>query len=164
MDTISHALYGGLVCRSKKKFILCCIFGALPDLMLATLSPVKAVKIFFTPGSSLPEYYIYYYRLLHSFFTAGLIYLLIFLFNKKYRFLVFPYVLHILIDIPTHNGRFATRFLYPLSNVAIQGYSYIHHSWIWVANFVILVILYLWCYYKTKHVSQTTPSPQSSRS
>lgn len=168
MDTLSHALYGGLISRSiskdKKTFILCFIFGALPDLMLATLSPIKAIKIFITPGSSLPQYYFFYYRILHSFFTAALIYLLISLFNKKYRFLIIPYCLHILIDIPTHSGRYATQFLYPFSTLSIQGYSYTRHLWLWIINFLVLVALSLWCYHKSKYAPQSSSSPQPSRS
>ena len=167
MDTLSHALYGGLVTRrfskNKQTFVLSFIFGALPDLMLATLSPIRAVKIFFTPGSSLPEYYIYYYRILHSFFTALLIYLCFRLFNKKYTYLAIPYFFHILLDIPTHSGHFATQFLYPFSTFAIQGYTYTRHLWLWITNFFVLIALYLWCYHKSRYAPQSSSSPQSSR-
>lgn len=54
------------------------------------------------------------YRITHSLFTAlGITILAYFIFPNSWLILSLSYVSHILIDIPTHDGDFATRMFYP---------------------------------------------------
>ena len=162
MDPFSHALYGGLISRNRQTFILGFIFGALPDLVLVTLSPRQAFEIFVTSSAQLPHYYIILYRYLHSLLTAGLIYLFLSLFFPRYRVFALPYLFHIIVDIFTHCGQYATRFFYPLSQISICGYSYEGRYWLWFVNYLIIFGCY---YYKYQHApSKNLPSSRSSRS
>lgn len=159
MDPFSHALYGGLIAHNRKTLILGFIFGALPDLMLVTLNPKQAFEIFITLGAHLPGYYLTYYSYLHSFIAAGLIFLFLSLFFPKYKILALPYFFHIIVDIFTHCGQFATRFFYPLSQFSICGYSYQHRYWLWLVNYIIIFGCY---YYKYQHALSKNLSPSRS--
>lgn len=54
------------------------------------------------------------YHITHSLFTAlGLTILAYFIFPNSWHILSLCYISHILIDIPTHDGEFATRMFYP---------------------------------------------------
>jgi len=51
--------------------------------------------------------------------------------------------LHILIDIPTHQGIFALHFLWPLSSYGFSGIRW-ENPWFFAANYSALFFLYLW--------------------
>ena len=52
------------------------------------------------------------------------------------------WILHILIDIPTHSFRYyATRFLWHVSDFRIDGIAW-GMPWFWVATYVALVLVY----------------------
>ncbi len=56
------------------------------------------------------------------------------------------WLLHILIDIPTHSFRYyATRFLWPVSDFRIDGIPW-WTPWLWIATYVALAAVYflLW--------------------
>jgi len=57
--------------------------------------------------------------------------------------------LHILIDIPTHQGIFALHFLWPLSSYGISGIRWENH-WFLAANYAALLLLYLWLWNRSK--------------
>jgi hypothetical protein len=51
--------------------------------------------------------------------------------------------LHILIDIPTHQGIFALQFLWPFSSYSVSGVRWENH-WFVVINYGALLLLYSW--------------------
>lgn len=51
--------------------------------------------------------------------------------------------LHILIDIPTHQGIFALHFLWPLSSFGFSGLRWENH-WFMASNYAALFLLYSW--------------------
>lgn len=51
--------------------------------------------------------------------------------------------LHILIDIPTHQGMFALHFLWPLSSYGFSGIRWENH-WFLAINYAALLLLYSW--------------------
>jgi hypothetical protein len=53
------------------------------------------------------------------------------------------WTLHILIDIPTHQGIFALHFLWPLSSYGLSGIRWENH-WFAAANYTALLLLYSW--------------------
>ena len=59
------------------------------------------------------------------------------------------WALHILIDIPTHQGIFAVHFLWPLSNYGINGIRW-EQRWFLVLNYAALLsaLTGLWLFNK----------------
>jgi hypothetical protein len=55
---------------------------------------------------------------------------------------LFGWALHILIDIPTHQGIFGIQFLWPLSGHAFQGLRW-ESGWFLAANYTTLLLLFL---------------------
>lgn len=53
------------------------------------------------------------------------------------------WLLHILIDIPTHSySYYATRFLWPVSDVRVNGVPW-WTPWFWAATYVVLAVVYV---------------------
>ncbi len=66
------------------------------------------------------------YRFTHSLFTAGLVALMTYmLFPTSWHILSLSYLSHILIDIPTHDGDFATQLFYPLSRFHFEAKNWV---------------------------------------
>ena len=62
------------------------------------------------------------YHLTHSFFFSALVSALTYLFFRPAWLVVtLSYCSHIIIDIPTHDGDFATHFLYPFSDFHVEA-------------------------------------------
>ena len=66
--------------------------------------------------------------------------------TRRIVFEMMGWLLHILIDIPTHSFRYyATRFLWPVSDYRIDGIAW-WTPWFWAATYAALVLVYfvLW--------------------
>jgi hypothetical protein len=159
MDSIAHALYGGLVTEHKKLFFWGMFFGALPDIITSLVAfftnGIAGVMTFaFTDANTLsPAVYTTYYAT-HSFLCAAILALTLYLIDKKLIILAVPYLLHILFDIPFHCGLYGTRFLYPVNNLHVCGYSYGDHLWLWGINYAVLLVLYVGYFGKFKKRTQ----------
>lgn len=87
------------------------------------------------------------YRATHSLYTAaavaGLAYLF---FRDQWLLLSVSYLSHILIDIPAHDGDFATRVLFPTSTIRIQGANWATHPKIFLSYWAALgsIMFFLW--------------------
>jgi hypothetical protein len=57
---------------------------------------------------------------------------------------LFGWLLHILIDIPTHLiGHFATPFLWPISNFKINGIAYWREPIVMIIDIILLIIVWI---------------------
>ncbi|MGH2437715.1 MAG: hypothetical protein ACRDFA_12090 [bacterium] len=175
MDTLSHAGWGYLLLR-RQGFSLArrgAVAGAAPDLLYfipliterivetgwAGLLPGAArdPAIWRSDGPPLPpdlvEAYYDYYRYTHSLVILGLAIVLTGLWRRRDRlWLTAPYVLHILMDIPTHE-RYLTPFLFPLSTWTIQGIAWSRPLIFW-GNWLALAATFLWL--RTRQRAQAT--------
>lgn len=151
MTFLEHGLYGGAVVLKNNPGLYWWSFaaGLFPDIppLLFSMYKVgikKALRHFTWRALEvdLPESAYKVYDLSHSFITTLVLFLVLYLINPSLSILAIAYGLHILCDIPFHDSRFSTRFLYPLTNFHIHGYSQRKHKWIHVANFFLLVALY----------------------
>jgi|GEM_PF-650914 len=62
------------------------------------------------------------YRFTHSLLSAGIFALLSYLLMKDaWIVMTAGFISHLIIDIPTHSGPFATRLLYPFSDIHFRG-------------------------------------------
>ncbi len=85
------------------------------------------------------------YQYSHSLIIWAIVFLLIWIIRKRPVYALLGWVLHILIDIPSHSGTFyPTPFLFPLSN-----YKFLHGvawstTWYMIINYSLLLVVFGW--------------------
>lgn len=82
----------------------------------------------------------------HSLIVFLLVFGIATILARRIVFEMLGWLLHILIDIPTHSFRYyATRFLWPVSEYRIDGIAW-WTPWFWVATYGALAVVYflLW--------------------
>jgi hypothetical protein len=164
MDIISHALWSGALFKSinlkikkrKFNFWLAAFFGVFPDVFAFVIPGIIFFFIIiFQEGfnfinlpiiiQSPPYSDIIYmlYNISHSLIIFSVVFLIIYLIFKKPIWIMFGWLLHILIDIPTHLiGHFPTPFLWPISNFKINGLIYWREPAFMILDVVLLIIVY----------------------
>jgi hypothetical protein len=86
------------------------------------------------------------YQMGHSLVVFAAIYGLVSLVARRPVIGMLGWLMHILIDIPTHSfSYYATRFLWPVSNFRVDGIAW-WTPWFWAATYVALAAVYfaLW--------------------
>ncbi len=117
---MAHGLLGAAIfvpTKNDKLMFLGGVIGMLPDVIVYGVFAAQGYTIPYAPEASLPLYHI-----THSLIFAGAAAIIF----RKYAI---PYILHILLNIPTHCGAFATQFLYPLSNFSFCAFNYADNLW-----------------------------------
>jgi len=88
------------------------------------------------------------YQITHSFITAFLITIISYvLFRPAWIIISLSYISHIFIDIPTHDGGFATYFLYPLSKYHKENKNWAKNPKIflsWWGGLILLLLFLKW--------------------
>lgn len=146
MDTLAHGLYGAAIFAKTKQDRLMFLGGAigmLPDVIVYGVFAAQGYTIPYVPEASLPLYHV-----THSLVLTAAVAGLVFIFKRKWAIFTLPYFLHILLDIPTHCGLFATQFLFPLSNVSFCAFNYAESLWGWEINYGIITLIYYFIYRK----------------
>lgn len=159
MDTLSHWLYWGLIWikKNKKSFWLSFLFWMLPDLLaFAWFFPVVIFKYWFihSGGHPPPDFFPYavhfIYNCTHSLVLFWLLFWIVWFINKKPMYELLAWLIHILMDIPTHTAAFfPTKFLYPISDYYINWISW-WTSWIFFSYVWVLVFIYWFMFFKKK--------------
>ncbi len=153
MTIIEHALYGGASVYKfdQKLFWWGMLIGLFPDIppLLFAMYKVGAKKglqhfTWKAISEDIPESVYKLYDVTHSFVTVIIVSFILYFVARSLTILVIPWTLHILCDIPFHDSRFSTRFLYPLTNLHIHGYSQRNHRWIHIVNGFVIVSIYIW--------------------
>jgi len=149
MDIISHGLWGWLAFgrNSKSRYAPALFFGMLPDLF--TFVPffiyTKINNIHFhgaPPLEIMPPWVFLLYNLGHSLILFAFCYIVIRSYSRKAAYCSLAWLLHIMIDIPTHSAEyFPTRFLYPFSDFIVHGWPWDTPA-IWFPNIALLLICY----------------------
>lgn len=168
MDIISHALWSGALfksinIKSKKKrfnFWWAAFWGIFPD----TFAFIIPYIIFFAiiisqsgfnisrlstaiespPYSTIVKML---YNISHSIIIFAIVFLLVWLVFRKPIWILFGWLLHILIDIPTHTiGHYATPMLWPISNFKINGLIYWREPLFMIIDIVLLILVYMWIF------------------
>jgi len=97
----------------------------------------------------------------HSLIVFLLVFGTVTILTRRIVFEMLGWLLHILIDIPTHSfSYYATRFLWPVSDYRIDGIAW-WTPWFWAATYAALVLVYfvLW---KKRWLWRVPPSPESN--
>jgi len=91
------------------------------------------------------------YSFTHSLVIYALFFALLwFLGKKSFAKLTLGWLLHILVDIPTHSAEFfPTPFLWPISNFHVDGIPW-SNPVIFIPNVILIIILYSYWYLKRK--------------
>lgn len=150
MDIISHGLWGGLACgrKSKKEYAWAFFFGITPDLFSFGIYTALRVlglepSVGYMDASLIPQYVHVLYSITHSLFVFALVCGILWIILKHPFVPVFAWLFHILLDIPTHSIEFfPTPFLWPLSNIRVDGISW-GTPIVFYTNVSLLVCTYL---------------------
>lgn len=156
METLSHFLWAATIIREPRLFPLVAIASNLPDFLGASPywkeiagSIVRSVKkegargiiSGIKNGPTPTESHIKNYRIFHSLLAWLFFSLILAIFFPSLLVLSLAYLSHILVDIPTHSGTFATRIFYPLSDFHFEGISWVDSKKVLVINFVLLILI-----------------------
>lgn len=147
MDTLSHAAWGATIIRKKPELWWAAFSGALPDLITALYGLLVHKKGYFkflkefAFSKKADDYYIKVYYFSHSFIPITLVTLIIYFVRPAWAVIAIPYYLHILVDIFSHRGIWATRIFYPFSNFHFEGRNWWQNNWISIGNWAVLILV-----------------------
>ena len=182
MDVFSHAAWGYAALNKKPRLRWWgALAGAAPDLLWFIPSTAERIaaggwsapplgsdrSIWRADGPPLPpdlvEAYFRYYVYTHSLVVLAIAVGLLLLTRwRQYAWLAFPYALHIVLDIPTHE-RYQTRPFHPISSWQFEGLSWTDPRIFWT-NVAALVAVYGWLTLASRQSSVISLSHDSQRS
>ena len=161
---MDRAICKNIVEKSKKtiKYLVNCFFGVFPDLfaftipILWTIIDLVTGKITFADfprpetiepvnQNILPIFRTTHllYDISHSLIIFFLVVVVLFIIFRKVILELSGWLLHILIDIPTHSYRFyPTPFLWPISGIKFNGLSWAT-PWFIIINYSAIIFVYL---------------------
>ncbi len=124
-------------------------WGVFPDVL--AFGPPVAVGLWMRfsgapaeSGHALPHIHIGVplYPAAHSVLVFAAVFALVWIAARRPVYSLLGWLLHILIDIPTHSySYYATRFLWPVSDFRIDGMAW-WTPWFWVATYAALAAVY----------------------
>ncbi len=186
MDVVSHALWGyaALRWRGPRTARWGALFGAAPDLLFYIPHLLRQIAAYGVPGlleqfdragrnpniwradgpplpADLQDTYTHYYVLSHSFVILGMLMLAWWALRQRDLWLFVPWLLHILMDIPTHE-RYLTPMFFPFSEFTVMGYSW-NRTPVLIANFGGLLLAYaglFWRYWRPGRPPRQQPWPE----
>ena len=149
MDIISHAIWGATIIRKEPMIWWAAFFGALPDLcsIIPFFVHLKTNKFRrynnqeFWKYVESSSFYTKLYYVFHSLVTAILLTFFVYIIFPQYWFVTVPYFLHIFLDIFSHKDKWATRILYPISDIHFNGINWWRSKWLNMANWFSLIIV-----------------------
>lgn len=176
MDLFSHGLWGGIIAKTANKNHLTkkpirmrwfIFWSIIPDFFTFTILFVwflGSIMAGYATFSDLPHYQItepmaedtyLIMRLTHWLynFSHSLVVFVIFFALAFWRMKIVPWamtgwLIHVLIDIPTHSYKFfPTPFLWPLSQWKFDGISW-SSPWFEIINYSLIILVYFWLYRK----------------
>jgi uncharacterized BrkB/YihY/UPF0761 family membrane protein len=147
MDPIFHALFTNLYARDERWRDEALAFSLLPDLGFLL---IELYMFFYITASvnytdamaAIPPVFIAVYRIFHSLLVFGIVAAIVWRLKPRLLPALSAWLLHILVDIPVHEGTFTTRILYPvLPDVQFHGWSWGTPA-IVISAYAILLVLY----------------------
>ncbi len=188
MDVFAHACWAtaaGTATNRKLGLRLrlpwVAFWGVFPDLFAFTPTfllmlwfrfvqgiPTQGRFFIFSPvlRDALPDFLkpdeLYHYS--HSLVIFGLVFGAAWLMRRKPTLVMLGWLLHILMDIPTHRaGRYGTPFLWPFSDYRFNGISW-GQDWFMVLNWTSIILVYvaLWVW-SIRHSQRRESGPKTGR-
>lgn len=178
MDILAHTLWANAgargvnaLCEKKgKKFHMhagwTAFWGVIPDFFAFTIPFVILLfKIIFgDAGFGFPGHHTqingidiasYLYQFSHSVVIFALVFILASILSRKVCWPMLGWLLHIIIDVPSHSVEFyPTPFLFPISEYRFPyGVSWAHPTYM-VINYSMLLLTWSYIFYKKLFKSQ----------
>lgn len=154
MDIFSHGLWAGVSFgrRNKREFFQSTFFGIMPDLFSFGIFTILSFLGFSNrpdwssgppPMEAIPTYVHLLYDITHSLVVFLVVFSIVWFLRKKIFLPMFGWLLHILVDIPTHSAQFfPTPFLWPIFPEAkIDGIPW-SDPIIFLPNIILLILAY----------------------
>lgn len=154
MDILSHFLTGRIIATTqrltpKQNFIVS-FFGFLPDLTQILLYPLLVwilPRPYYFPANedwigvtNKHPWFTFAYEFPHSITFMLLIIVPLIWYFQLPKLCIAAYFSHILLDIPTHTGEWATKILCPSQYYYIEGWT---DAWAWSPSSFVLSWLFL---------------------
>jgi len=145
MDVVSHAAWGATIIRTARFTWWAALVGALPDLLTFIYGIIKFRGQYnkkldaMGHGKIVIGSYFTVYRYTHSLLPISLVTLAVVSIWPEYWYITLPYYLHIFMDIFTHQGVWATRLLYPLSDFHFAGHNWWQNKWVSLGNWAAVI-------------------------
>ncbi|MCX6023023.1 MAG: hypothetical protein NTZ05_15105, partial [Chloroflexi bacterium] len=144
LDTLAHGIWSALAFtgQSRPRTAWAVLWGTAPDLVPSTALVLMAPLYGFQRST-----FGAFYPFTHSLVFFGITVLIAGLVLRSIPWVMFPWALHILVDIPGHQ-RFLTPFLFPLSDFRFMGLwewlsiPMLLANWLAIASVLVLVGLY----------------------
>ena len=130
MDNITHFLFGYILFGGRVDIFLILLFANLPDIIATPFRIYYAIikdkkRTFREVVSWVPnEDYLKVYRPTHSLLFCSLAGFVLSLFTEQYLLLTACILSHIILDIFSHSGRWATRIFYPFSDFHLNSFNW----------------------------------------
>ncbi len=161
MEIVAHALWAAAATiGTKKRFPVRCSLAwtvwwtAFPDVL--AFGPAFVLGVWLRLAGSLPAAESHgghlphahlglpLYPFGHSLLAFLLVFAIVSILARRIVWELFGWLLHILIDIPTHSfSYYATRFLWPVSDFRVDGIAW-WTRWFWVCTYAALALVYFW--------------------
>lgn len=98
------------------------------------------------------------YQYSHSLVIWGMVFILVWIWNKRPRYELLGWAFHILIDIPSHSiGFYPTPFLFPLSDYRYPyGISW-SNQWYMIVNYTALMLIWgniVWKHWRSNGIKR----------
>jgi hypothetical protein len=161
MDVISHALWTNLIYKEANTpdQVLAIALGTAPDLL--AFAPMMAVQLikkqrkqwkkvdennYQDIASAIPRWVYRTYDITHSIPVWMIGFSLWWILLGQIPWPAFAWLIHILVDIPTHTIKFfPTPFLWPLSSYRFDGISW-GVRWFMRLNYASIAVMYIVIY------------------
>lgn len=151
MDIFAHFFWTFIVFYGRLRYSM--VFGILPDIFswgiymtyrIITNTPFGRPEL-----GAIPDWVFTLYGLTHSVLVFLVVFGIVYLIVKSFPIYLLPWLLHVLIDIPTHSRSFLpTPFLWPISEWRFPGTSW-GNPWFMLVNYsLIITFLFLTLKYK----------------
>lgn len=160
MEVIAHSLWASAAAISAQRWTRVRVpvawtvwWGTFPDVL--AFGPSIALGLWLrlmrTPGLEsadghiLPHVHIGLplYPAAHSLIVFLVVFAATTVVARRFVFAMFGWLLHIVIDVPTHSMRYyATRFLWPVSDYRIDGIAW-WTPWFWAATYGALAVVFV---------------------
>lgn len=112
------------------------------------------------PEGNFPYAYLSFglYNISHSIIIFALVFIFVWIVRRTPSLELSGWLLHILIDIPTHSSLFyPTPFLYPLSSFRVSGVSW-GLPWFMALNYGSLLVFFIYLYFAKKKKTRVVTS------
>lgn len=149
MDISSHGLWSMAIFFKTRYRYWAFLIGILPDIFSFGPHFIYSIIVngfsFGKPNiNAIPSYIFDLYSLSHSFIIFLLVIGMLFILTKRLYWVLMPWGIHILIDIPSHTEKFfPTPFLFPISNYTFNGIGWGNPNFLLI-NYSLLVMVYFY--------------------